>query len=49
MQLIKIFTNDPAIAALKSTAFEIAKELPVDYDEIIDTTRQYKHVLYVIN
>ena len=49
MQLIKIFTNDPTIAALKSNAFKIAKELPVDYDEIIDTTRQYKHVLYVIN
>ena len=40
MQLIKIFTNDPTIAALKSNAFKIAKELPVDYDEIIDTTRQ---------
>lgn len=49
MQLIKIFTNDPAIAALKSNVFKIAKELPVNYDEIIDTTRQYKHVLYVIN
>ena len=49
MQLIKIFTNDPAIAALKSNVFKIAKAHPVDYDEIIDTTRQYKHVLYVVN